>query len=81
MEIACRTALEAQIFDEVIVSTEDSEIRAVIESVHGAQIHARPSYLSTDETRADEVVRSVIEIRGLIDESVVCCLRPTTPKI
>ena len=81
VEIACRTALEAQIFDEVIVSTEDSEIRAVIESVHGAQIHARPSYLATDETRADEVVRSVIEIRGLIDESVVCCLLPTTPKI
>ena len=39
LEIACRTALEAQIFDEVNVSTEDPEERAVIERVQGAQIH------------------------------------------
>lgn len=81
VELACRTALEAELFDEVIVSSEDAEIQSIVKKIEGVQIHPRPRYLADDNTRADEVVRNVIEFKGLSSNSDICCLLPTTPKI
>ncbi len=78
---ACKKAIEAQIFDRVIVSTEDSEIVEATRAISGVEIDYRPEHLSWDNVRADEVIRHVIQSNRITNEELVCCLLPTTPKI
>lgn len=75
------TAIQSQMFDRVIVSTEDQEI-AQIAQAHGAEIpFMRATRLADDFTGTTDVVIDAIQqcqTRG-IGAEIVCCLYPCTP--
>lgn len=70
-------AAQASIFiDEVVVTSDDSEI--IAHSKHlGAKCLVRPDYLSTDETAASEVILHALSENPGFD--VVIYLQPTSP--
>jgi pseudaminic acid cytidylyltransferase len=78
---AIRTAFESQLFDRVIVSTDDAEIADTARS-YGAEIpFIRPSELSDDQTATVPVIAHSIEkCRELgMKFNVVCCIYPCVP--
>ena len=54
------TALESQLFDKVIVSTDDEKIAKVAQA-YGAEVQMRPASLSDDFTTTGDVVAYVLE--------------------
>ncbi len=73
----------SEVFDRIIVSTDDSEIADVAKK-HGAEIpFMRPKYLSDDHTGTTEVIAHAVE--WMRDEgwtlSAVCCIYATAPFI
>ena len=74
-------ALQSGCFDQVIVSTDDTEIAEVARS-HGATVpFMRPAELSDDHTGTIPVIRHAIEwvnAQGQLVEQV-CCLYATAP--
>ncbi len=79
VQISLQTALQAGCFDQVILSSEDSEIIDVAKSNSEILISRRPSDLSKDDVRADDVIRWEIKRLSLSPTDTVCCLLPTTP--
>jgi pseudaminic acid cytidylyltransferase len=76
-----KTALESKCFDQVIVSTDDSEIAEVAESFGAAIPFIRPVELADDYTETLIVVKHAID---WFDEqsnppTEVCCLYATAP--
>jgi pseudaminic acid cytidylyltransferase len=76
-------ALEAGVFDKIIVSTDDTEI-ANIAKEHGAEVpFIRPSELSGDYTGTTAVIAHAIEWyqsqNTLVD--LACCIYATAPFI
>ncbi len=75
------TARRSELFDRVLVSTDDPEIVDVARA-HGAEVpFVRPADLSDDHTGTIEVIAHAT--RWALDEgwpvAVVCCLYPTAP--
>lgn len=71
-------ALAANIFDKVIVSSEDDEICLIAEE-HGAAVVRRPEEIATDESSVKDVVRHVLthmQTNALCPEEF-CCIYPT----
>ena len=78
---AIRTAIESQLFDHVIVSTEDAEI-ADIARACGAEIpFIRPSELSDDQTSTVPVISHAVKTCSEIGWKFnsVCCIYPSVP--
>lgn len=75
-----KTALEAEIFDEVIVSTDDAQI-AEISLKYGAKTpFMRDKNLSDDYATSVDVIRDAcIKMGDKFD--TICCLYATTPLI
>ncbi|QWE22935.1 acylneuraminate cytidylyltransferase family protein [Polynucleobacter sp. AP-Jannik-300A-C4] len=75
-----KAAIESQIFESVIVSTEDSEI-AEISKKFGAEVFNRPIEFAQDTSTVAQVCLSVID---QIDVENFCCIYATaallTPK-
>jgi len=74
-------ALEAKIFDEVMVSTDDKEIAAISEKL-GANIpFIRSKKASDDYATTNDVIKEVLESYLSIGKSFdyACCLYPTAP--
>jgi len=80
---AIEAAKSSNLFDSVVVSTDDSEIAAISES-HGAEIpFMRPGELANDYAGTVEVIAHAInecEKNGLKPETV-CCIYPCVPLI
>lgn len=76
-------AIRSQLFDEVIVSTEDLEI-AEISKFYGATLpFFRSNETSTDNSTTSEVIKEVLrnyEIKGRIFKNI-CCIYPCAPFI
>ena len=77
-------ALRSNLFDRVVVSTDDEEIAGVVKA-HGAEVpFVRPRELSDDHTGTMDVIahaiRSVISA-GAADPSAACCIYATAPFI
>lgn len=68
-----RACLEANIFDRVIVSTEDEEI-AHIAKTYGASIHNRSESLAADTSRVVEVC---VDVLKSVDCETFCCVYAT----
>lgn len=72
--------LEAQLFDEVVVSTEDEKIASIAQSA-GAIVHIRDLILADDEASVDQVCKDVV-VNHVCD--IFCCVYATaaliTPK-
>lgn len=80
LSIAIETALEAAIFQHVIVSTEDEEtIEVALKS--GAEVpFVRPLDLCEDSVRADAVMaHAATYLEEKTKSTELCCLLPTTP--
>ncbi|TCK42746.1 N-acylneuraminate cytidylyltransferase [Paraburkholderia sp. BL8N3] len=78
---AIRAALDAGLFEHVIVSTEDEEIARISESIGAEVPFLRPAALADDQTPTVPVVRSVIESCAALGWNVrdVCCVYPCVP--
>lgn len=65
-------------FSRVIVSTDDIEIakHALNQS---CEVHIRPAYLATDESRVVEVLLDAAETMSFSENAVVAVLQPTSP--
>jgi pseudaminic acid cytidylyltransferase len=68
-----KTCIEANIFDHIIVSTEDEEI-ADISKMYGASIHSRPKDLARDKSTVAEVCFNVLKD---MDCDTFCCIYAT----
>ena len=78
---AINTARESEIFDEIIVSTEDEEIAEIAESFGASIPWMRAKELSDDHATTVSVMQDVViklksERSGLEN---VCCIYPATP--
>ena len=76
-----QAALEANIFDEVMVSTEDAEIARVAEK-YGAKVPFFRSVETADDfATTDQVLLEVIEKYQLLGQKFAygCCIYPTAP--
>lgn len=71
----------ANIFDQIIVSTDDQAIRQVVESMKFVDIHNRSSSLSDDFTGTQAVIQSVCNELNLEDQDNICCIYPTAALI
>lgn len=78
---AIRAAEESGVFDEIFVSTDDSEIADLANSFGGSVLPMRSKELSDDNATTLDVIKySVLELNQKspsIDN--VCCIYPVTP--
>jgi pseudaminic acid cytidylyltransferase len=76
-----RAAILSQLFDKVIVSTDDSEIAQVANSVGAETPFLRPPELSGDFVGTTRVVKHAIEwtTSNLGNVGTVCCIYATAP--
>jgi len=75
IEWTIKAALESEIFDQVIVSSDGDEILRVAEQ-NEVTPHRRPDKLSTDSASSTDVLINVIETFPSVD---FCLLQPTSP--
>ena len=73
---AIETAKNSQLFEQIIVSTDDSAI-ADIAQQHGATVSQRPAELADDYATTAAVIRHVLQ--SMPKASHICCLYPCTP--
>ena len=73
--------LESEIFDELIVSTDDEEIAKIASDYNASVPFIRPAEFATDEAQVKDVAKHAIkyfEKEGKNFDEVMCLL-PTTP--
>lgn len=83
IQYSIEAANQSGIFDEVMVSTDSEEIKAVAESCGGRVPFLRSEKTANDMAMTHEVVMEVLEEyqkRGMEFE-YVCCIYPTAPFI
>jgi len=75
-----REALKSKLIDELVVSTEDKEIRRVAES-YGVKVINRPIELATDNTLIIDVLKSIIKNYETKNThfDIIVLLEPTHP--
>ncbi|MFW2176575.1 MULTISPECIES: pseudaminic acid cytidylyltransferase [unclassified Moraxella] len=73
---AIETAKHSQLFEKIIVSTDDGEI-AEIARQHGAEVIDRPVELANDYATTVAVIRHAVQ--DFAEKVNVCCLYPCTP--
>jgi pseudaminic acid cytidylyltransferase len=74
-----RAAIDSGVFDEIIVSTEDKEIKEIALS-EGAQVDDRPEHMAGDTVTKVQVVKEFLErVNGIEKYSSVAALLPTCP--
>jgi CMP-N,N'-diacetyllegionaminic acid synthase len=81
LEHAIDAARAVPLIDRVIVSTDDAEVAAAARAA-GAEVHARPAALATDESKVIETLRHLCET--LLDpagagNAMLVLLEPTSP--
>jgi N-acylneuraminate cytidylyltransferase len=69
----------SRLFDRVVVSTEDSEIRQISLDAGVHEVLERPSALADDHTPTRDVILDAINQLKLRASDVVCCVYPTAP--
>jgi pseudaminic acid cytidylyltransferase len=80
---AIGAAIESQLFDHVVVSTDDDEIANIAREYGAETPFQRPIELSDDHTPTVPVIRHAIEHCGRIgwQFDMVCCIYPCVPLI
>ena len=78
-----KIALDSNLFDEVMVSTEDPEI-AVVAERYGAHVpFMRSAQNARDDASTEDAVLEVVSeyAKRDVDVGVICCIYPTAPLI
>ena len=78
LSYAIETAAWSELFDMVIVSTDDPEIAAV-GYAHGASVWRRRRELCKDDVGTQEVIGHILRSPDLADAVFACCIYPCTP--
>lgn len=75
------TAQEAELFERIIVSTDDPEIAEVAKSFGAEVPFMRPTALSDDQTATIPVIRHALDWLESVDAlpTALCCLYATAP--
>ena len=81
IEYSVKAALESGIFDEVMVSTDSEEIKAIAEAAGASVPFLRSAETSSDTATTADVLREVLENYAAEGKrfSEMCCLYPTAP--
>lgn len=76
-------AMQSELFDEIMVSTDDDEIAAIAREAGAKVPFMRSEKASNDHTGTAEVLIEVLEkYRSMGDDyKIACCLYPTAPFI
>jgi pseudaminic acid cytidylyltransferase len=73
-----RAALGAGVFTDVIVSTEDAEIKEIALK-EGAKVDDRPAHMAGDTVTKVQVVKEFLERKASENYEIVAALLPTCP--
>lgn len=68
-----------ELFDSIIVSTDDEQLRALASADSVFTVRGRPEKLSTDTATVLDVIRHVADEQALAPETVVVILQVTAP--
>jgi pseudaminic acid cytidylyltransferase len=81
IEYSIKTALESNLFDKVIVSTDDEDISNIAKRCGADVPFVRPAYLSDDFTGTGDVVNHTLECLANHGEQYdyCCTIYPTAP--
>jgi len=79
IEYSIETALKSNLFDKVIVSTDDDLISSSLQQFEVEVNDQRPKELSDDFATIRDVIRYEIERNKLTDDDEVCLLYSTAP--
>lgn len=71
-----RTALQSNLFDEVVVSTEDDKISDIAEE-YGATVFKRPEELAQDRSTVVEVCVHLLKLSPFTNVDSFCCIYAT----
>ena len=73
-------ALASQLFDQIVVSTDDAEIAAIAKNSGATVPYLRPKTLADDFTDTKSVIRHAISELDLQSDlaNFVCCIYPTS---
>lgn len=73
-------AEHSDLFDRIIVSTDDDEIAGVAKA-YGADVLRRPAEMARDEVGTQEVVKHAIRSLTFNGEAIIACVYATCPLI
>lgn len=81
IEYSIRAALESEVFDRVMVSTDDEEIARIARNVGAEVPFMRSEKTANDYATTADVLREVLEEYQKLGEqfSYACCIYPTAP--
>ena len=78
VQYAFDTASESRVFDRIIVSTNDNDVKELA-TFAGLEIHERPESLASAESRVVEAIEHASTVMRLSQDSSICVLQPTSP--
>mgnify|MGYP003998268753 CR=1 FL=1 len=78
IEYTIRAALTSDVIDDVVVTTDSAEAKAIACS-YGLSVIDRPAHLATDEVGTQEVLEHAISHLDLKVDSLLVLLQPTSP--
>jgi pseudaminic acid cytidylyltransferase len=76
VERAIQLAIQSDIFDTIIVSTDDPDVLEIADGYHNVITMLREEHLCGDDVGVEEVVKDVLKS---IKSDYICCLYPCTP--
>ncbi|MDE6885808.1 MAG: pseudaminic acid cytidylyltransferase [Helicobacteraceae bacterium] len=76
---AIELALDSNLFDKVVVSTDSIEIQSIAKNFKAECNSLRPSELSDDFSTTLDVISYEVRNLALKNDDIVCCIYPTTP--
>lgn len=74
-----RTLLEAELFDEVVVTTDSPDIIDTSTAAGATRCITRPDELADDHTPTKPVIQQALGELALSDGDAVCCVYPCNP--
>lgn len=74
-----KTLLQAELFDEVVVSTDSPDITKTSSKAGATRCITRPDELADDHTPTKPVIQHALGELALSDSDAVCCVYPCNP--
>ena len=79
VEIAIGCAIDAKIFDKIILTTDDEFFFELQNIYPGIDIRIRPPFIAQDTSTPYEVLMDVIQFYDIHEDLRFCYLQPTSP--
>jgi pseudaminic acid cytidylyltransferase len=76
---AIQAARDADVFGQILVSTDDAEIATVARACGAEVPFMRPTWLADDHTPTVPVIEHAVNALSVDDDTPVCCIYPGVP--